>query len=276
MCCFVLFVSKRTRLEFIVTLDGFEDRMKSPQKDSEPPKRRRSSRDREPSPPHKPLDKSSSLTQSDEEFEKILLKKEKEEREKSAADESRRSTRRSHRSRRRSRSRSPEMNDVDREIMIAEKKLKAQKLLKKSLDQVQSINTETFGLKPKTAFVNPHFKPKDYAPSPPVMNVLPLNVAGQPIVASQAMHTAPLLIQAQPVRPIVMLNHPAVIASKQQIMPLSGHVLSPTLLSPKPEGNYVSHTHPLNITELINYILWIEFRMYFIRRLVHFTVNFTK
>ena len=211
-----MFHRKKTRQEFIVTLDGFE--RKSTTASRSTTSRRRSDRNTTTTT-NTDRKGSSSLTQSDEEFERILQKKENEERsqkqQQQMADDEQRSQRSSRRSsshyhnnhhrsshhhqrnrsgggRRYGRSRSPPSDDgvdnkVDREIMMAEQRLKAQKLLQKSLDQVQSLNTESYAAatvskKTKTtAFVNPHFKPKVDLP---VMNVLPLNVAGKPLAAA--------------------------------------------------------------------------------------------
>lgn len=119
------------------------------------------------------------------------------------------------------------MNNLDREILLAEQKLRAQKLLKKSLDQVQSLDTESFALnpllkKPKTAFVNPHFKPKVDLP---VMNVVPLNVAGQPLVVNQSVPTAPTFLSAAP--PLV-LQRPL---QPKVILPMSPVNISPIAIT---------------------------------------------
>ena len=108
-------------------------------------------------------DKSSSFTQSDEEFEQIIRAKE--------AEKEERQIRKSRQHRRHSRQHrssidnieEEELNEVDREILLAEKKLKAQQLLRKSLEQVQNVNVSlelTDVTKSKTAFITPHFQAK--------------------------------------------------------------------------------------------------------------------
>lgn len=227
------FRKKKTRQEFIVTLDGFKDK-----KRKERNNRSRKSPD-SLSPPKRERTRSSSFTQSDEEFERILQQKEREEKEERDKREKRTQEERSHQrrhqhhrsNRRNTHARnskgSPPMNNLDREILLAEQKLRAQKLLKKSLDQVQSLDTESFALnpllkKPKTAFVNPHFKPKVDLP---VMNVVPLNVAGQPLVVNQSVPTAPTFLSAAP--PLV-LQRPL---QPKVILPMSPVNISPIAIT---------------------------------------------
>ena len=119
------------------------------------------------------------------------------------------------------------MNNLDREILLAEQKLRAQKLLKKSLDQVQSLDTESFAMnplpkKPKTAFVNPHFKPKVDLP---VMNVVPLNVAGQPLVVNQ---TVPAPTTLLPAAPPLVIQRPL---QPKVILPMSPASISPVAIT---------------------------------------------
>ena len=224
-------------------------------------------------------------TLSDEEFERILEEKENEERHLKNQQSSRRSNHNSHHhsnhhhhnsnshypnrrsggqggngrtsSRYDRRSRSlPSTDedrdaDVDHEIRMVEQRLKAQRLLQKSLDQVQSLDTESYAAlgasssrhrqqqqqrllgisaaQKKTAFVNPHFKPKVDLP---VMNVLPLNVAGQPLSAggSATNHVVPIAVQGGPTTillpagPVMLPQRP--VQSKVILSPL---VTSPTL-----------------------------------------------
>ena len=130
------------------------------------------------------------------------------------------------------RSRSPpSADDVDREIIMAEQRLKAQKLLQKSLDQVQSLNTENFVMVPSkkaTAFVNPHFKPKVDLP---VMNVLPLNVAGKPLVSGTAINRLPLAaVQPVGAGQIILPGATPVLLPQRPLQ--SKVILSPMMVSP--------------------------------------------
>jgi len=114
---------------------------------------------------------------------------------------------------------------------MAEQRLKAQKLLQKSLDQVQSLNTENFVMVPPkkaTAFVNPHFKPKVDLP---VMNVLPLNVAGKPLVAGTAINRLPVAaVQPVGAGQILLPGATPVLLPQRPLQ--SKVILSPMMVSP--------------------------------------------
>lgn len=274
---------KKTRQEFIVTLDGFEDskRKSSSSTGGDPTYNNNDNNEQQSSRSRRRSDRNSTnnsnnRTQSDEEFERILDKKEDEERNQRQhhhdlhqrvdyedQQRSQRSSRRTsshnhhsrshhhHQQRHRSggsggvggrnsnryapRSRSPPSgDDVDREIIMAEQRLKAQKLLQKSLDQVQSLNTENFVMVPPkkpTAFVNPHFKPKVDLP---VMNVLPLNVAGKPL-ATVAGSAATNRLPVNAVQPVggAQIHLPGATPVLLPHRPLQSKViLSPMMVSP--------------------------------------------
>ena len=143
--------------EFIVTLDGLEGGQRlSIQTGTHARSLNKTSKCRSVGNKHKSC--SRSFTLSDEEFEEIMHKKDV--KEKKHVEEEH------HRSRVKREKNVTHKYDksslVDQEILLAEKKLKAQKLLRKSLEQVQSINVIQ-NVKPKTAFINPHFHPVQLA-----------------------------------------------------------------------------------------------------------------
>ncbi|XP_057304679.1 trichohyalin-like [Hydractinia symbiolongicarpus] len=164
--------SKRRRLrhEFIVTLDGFEGgkgitiKAGTPSRTRErSPKKRRSKEAVTVVSKRKKREKSSSLTQSDEEFKAIIKKSEQGNAAKKHSDHKQR-----HKRRERSHSGTHDnsSDSIDREILLAEEKLKTQKLLRKSLEQVQSLDTTSLEVKkPKTAFINPRFQQKALPPT---------------------------------------------------------------------------------------------------------------
>uniref|UniRef100_T2MAQ1 Zinc finger CCCH domain-containing protein 14 n=2 Tax=Hydra vulgaris TaxID=6087 RepID=T2MAQ1_HYDVU len=142
---------KRVKHEFIVTLDGIDvSRHLSGNTEFSPKhhsrQHQKESRDRK---------ESSSFTQSDEEFEEIMKKKDKE-------SEQLERNKRKHRESRHSYNRRRKLSDsVELELELAEQKLKAQKLLRKSLKQVQNLDTKMLIEKTKhKTFINPHFQPK--------------------------------------------------------------------------------------------------------------------
>ncbi|XP_065655394.1 trichohyalin isoform X4 [Hydra vulgaris] len=142
---------ERVKHEFIVTLDGIDvSRHLSGNTESSPKhhsrQHQKESRDRK---------ESSSFTQSDEEFEEIMKKKDKE-------SEQLERNKRKHRESRHSYNRRRKLSDsVELELELAEQKLKAQKLLRKSLKQVQNLDTKMLIEKTKhKTFINPHFQPK--------------------------------------------------------------------------------------------------------------------
>ena len=144
--------------EFIVTLDGIDGSRHlsihtgscSPTQGWSGQLRKTESRERI---------KSSSFTHSDEEFEEIMKKKDKE-------CEQLERKRKHHESRHSYHRRRKTSDDVERELELAEQKLKAQKLLRKSLEQVQNLDTTMLIEKPKhKTFINPHFQPKMTVPT---------------------------------------------------------------------------------------------------------------
>lgn len=161
---------KRMRHEFIVTLEGLGEgkkvsietagREKSPKVRRIPERRSERHRDRR----HRHMRRS----QSDEEFEEILRRKEAEEKrfDHSKSYEGKRSHRsRSHSSEKESKHRESRVN---REIMLAESKLKTQKVFKKCLETVKNV-TNNFAVgtaltaldgNHTAAFINPHFAHK--------------------------------------------------------------------------------------------------------------------
>lgn len=112
----------------------------------------------------------SGRSKSDEEFEEILRRKDEEDkrraRHKSRYSDERRRSRSS--SRDRDGGERNKLTDVDREILIAEKKLSTQKLLKKSLHSIQNLQVDLPDgarctlqtQRPRTAFINPKFQGK--------------------------------------------------------------------------------------------------------------------
>lgn len=194
LCCHKNFIVsfRRKRQEFIVTLDGYEDNKTAKKPDDKQQHKQQKRRKTSDRTRHHRQDKNSSFTQSDEEFLEHVDRNSPPVVEKSRHSSSRRRTRssKSHKHSKHAEEKFEALSQVDKEIMLAEKKLKAQKLLKKSLEQVQNLNTNNFAMPSdntmnnkikSTTFVNPHFKPKLDIP---VVNVVPFNVAGQPIAPS--------------------------------------------------------------------------------------------
>lgn len=223
-----------------MTLEGYEDsrsketdirrkrRHSSDKQQQQQQERRRRSQRIESS---KRRDFPSPRTHSDDEF--MAIKKSREEEcHKTSSRERHRSSRGQKQSKYRTADElhsAEELSEIDREILLAEEKLKTQKLLKKSLEQVQNLNTDDFsGLinsdhrkNKTTAFVNPHFKPKVHIP---VVNVLPLNVAGQPIATVQTL---------PPVSPVVypVTQMPSYVdmASQPKKIPPQVNVVKPVV-----------------------------------------------
>ena len=135
--------------EFIVTLDGRSLSIQTGSSHSH----EKSSKRRRVDCNYKKHGKSISFTQSDDEFEEILRRKDAEEEKRE--ERCRKMKEHTHLKD----EGSDELTAVDKEILLAEKKLNAQKVLRKSLKQVQNINVIE-KVKHKTAFINPHFQSK--------------------------------------------------------------------------------------------------------------------
>lgn len=177
---------RRTRHEFIVTLNGLEGGSKniSIKTGSTNQSRRRSSSKQDVvgkqdvntvNVSNRKRDHSSSFTQSDEEFENIIRDKElKDEAKRQKHRHKRHSSSKDQRRRMSSTTEhnAEQLSAVDREILLAEKKLKTQKLLRRSLEQVQNVNTVYDLNKTKTAaFLNPHFQVSNVQQSSLVANL---------------------------------------------------------------------------------------------------------
>jgi len=193
---------KKMRHEVIVTLDGIS---------LQPRNHDRSQRVRlsgKKKSDHRKRRRTCSKSQSDEEFEEILRKKDKEE--KRSLRNRTIDTRKLHLSRHHNGStKHCELSEVDTEILIAEKKLKAQKLLKKSLEAIQSVhdnysycsveNDPGQGLL-STAFINPNFQGKLHVENVNPFTVIPMEPAIIPM--------NPLMItKSQILRPVSLVPH---------------------------------------------------------------------